>query len=46
MVQRMSVNLKKELCIKEVKGAKHDIMDIKMDFMDICHKNTLIEETI
>ena len=44
MSERMTVSLTQELCIQEVKGNnKHEIMDIKKDFVETCKKYKSIQ---
>jgi hypothetical protein len=42
----MTVSLTQELCIQEVKGNKHEIMDIKKDFVDTCQRYISIQQKI
>ena len=46
MSERMTVSLTQELCIQEVKGNKHEIMDIKKDFVETCQKYNSIQHNI
>ena len=46
MSERMTVSLTQELCIQEVKGNKHEIMDIKKDFVETCQKYNSIQDNI
>ena len=47
MSERMTVSLTQELCIQEVKGNnKHEIMDIKKDFVETCRKYKSIQNLI